>query len=148
MSKWNILVSIFALIVVCDEAKAGDKEDVMAKVSSWSTLLAAGDIEALEITPHTRFNLNGGLLSVADPKQIKAWLSTSGLKINIQGHHGDVEVYGDAAVYTGYESVNITPPDGEERQETNRLTVVFAKKKGDWKAVHVHVSSLTPVNPE
>jgi len=148
MHKWQILVSIFALLVICSEVKAGDEEDVLANVNSWYTQLAAGDVEAMEISPHTRFSLHGGLLSVADPKKMKAWLSTPGLKINIHGHHGDVEVYGDAAVYTGYECVNITPPDGEERQETNRLTVVFAKKKGDWKVVHVHVSSLTPVNPE
>ena len=148
MRKYQIYASIFALLVTCIEAKAVDKEDVMAKVSSWSTLLAAGDIEALEITPHTRFNRDGGLLSIANPKQIKAWLSSSGVKINIQNHHGDVEIYGDAAVYTGYENVNITPPNGESRQETNRLTVVFAKNKGDWEAVHVHVSGLTPVNPE
>jgi len=148
MRQYQIYASIFALLVTCIEAKAGDKEDVMAKVSSWSTLLAAGDIEALEITPHTRFNRDGGLLSIANPKQIKAWLATSGVKINIENYHGDVEIYGDAAVYTGYESVNITPPNGEGRQETNRLTVVFAKNKGDWEVVHVHVSSLTPVNPE
>ena len=148
MRKYQIYASIFALLVTCIEAKAGDKEDVMAKVSSWSTLLAAGDIEALEITPHTRFSGNGGLLSIVNPKQVKAWLSSSGVKINIQNHHGDVEIYGDAAVYTGYENVNITPPDGEGRQETNRLTVVFAKNKGDWEVVHVHISSLTPVNPE
>ena len=148
MRKYQIYASIFALLVTCIEAKAGDKEDVMAKVSSWSTLLAAGDIEAMEITPHTRFGRNGGLLNIVNPKQVKAWLSSSGVKINIQNHHGDVEIYGDAAVYTGYENVNITPPNGESRQETNRLTVVFAKNKGDWEAVHVHVSALTPVNPE
>ena len=148
MRKYQIYASIFALLVTCIEAKAGDKEDVMAKVSSWSTLLAAGDIEALEITPHTRFGRSGGLLNIVNPKQIKAWLSSSGVKINIQNHHGDVEIYGDAAVYTGYESVNITPPNGESRQDTNRITIVFAKNKGDWEAVHVHVSGLTPVNPE
>ncbi len=148
MRQWHIFAAVFSFLIFCGEAKAGNKEDVIAKVNAWSTLLAAGDIEALEITPHTRFNRNGGLLSIANPQQIKAWLASSGVKINIQNSHGDVEIYGDAAVYTGYENVNITPPNGEGRQETNRLTVVFAKNKGDWEVVHVHVSSLTPVNPE
>ena len=148
MRKWQVFGSIFSFIVVVGEAKAGDEEEVMAKLNSWYTVLAAGDIDALEISPHTRFNLNGGLLGVGGFAQIKAWLATSGVKINIQGHHGDVKVYGDAAVYTGYESVNITSPNGEERQETNRVTVVWAKQKDDWRAVHVHVSSLTPVNPK
>ena len=148
MRQYQVYASIVALLVVCGEAKAGDKEDVIAAVNSWYTLLAAGDIEALDITPHTRFSRNGGMLSIVNPAQVKAWLTNSGVKLNIQGHHGDAEIYGDAAVYTGYETVNITPPNGDGRQESNRLTVVFAKDKGDWKAVHVHVSSLTPVNPE
>ena len=148
MRQYQVYASIVALLVVCGKAKDGDKEDVIAAVNSWYTLLAAGDIEALDITPHTRFSRNGGMLSVVNPAQVKAWLTNSGVKLNIQGHHGDAEIYGDAAVYTGYETVNITPPNGDGRQESNRLTVVFAKDKGDWKAVHVHVSSLTPVNPE
>ena len=147
MRQWQIFASIFALLVLCIEAKAGDKEDVMAQVNNWYTSLNAGDIEALDITPHTRFNPDGGLLHVVNPAQVKAWLS-SGVKINAQGRHGDVNIYGDAAVYTGYENFNITPPNGEGRQETLRLTVVFAKSKGDWDVVHVHVSRLTPVNPE
>ena len=81
-------------------------------------------------------------LSFADGEKMKAWLASSGVKFNIQMHHGDVKIYGEAAVYTYYESVRITPPKGEEtRRETNRLTVVFAKQKGDWKWVHVHVSN-------
>ena len=148
MRQYQVYASIVALLVVCGEAKAGDKEDVIAAVNSWYTLLAAGDIEALDITPHTRFSRNGGMLSIVNPAQVKAWLTNSGVKLNIQGHHGDAEIYGDAAVYTGYETVNITPPNGDGRQESNRLTVVFAKDEGDWRAVYVHVSSLTPVNPE
>ena len=33
MHKWQILVSIFALMVVCDEAKAGDKESEQGKTN-------------------------------------------------------------------------------------------------------------------
>ena len=149
MRKWQILTSIFALLVVGDEAKAGDKEDVLAKLDAFYTALNTGDFDAMEISSHTRFNRNGSLLSFADGEKMKAWLASSGVKFNIQMHHGDVKIYGEAAVYTYYESVRITPPKGEEtRRETNRLTVVFAKQKGEWKYVHVHVSSLTPVNPE
>ena len=68
MRKWQVFVSVFSFIVVVGEAKAGDEEEVMAKLNSWYTLLAAGDIDALEMSPHTRFNLNGGLLSDANFK--------------------------------------------------------------------------------
>ena len=43
MRKWQILTSIFALLVVCDEAKAGDKEDVLAYMDGVYTSINAGD---------------------------------------------------------------------------------------------------------
>mgnify|MGYP001190840790 FL=1 len=66
MRKWQILTAIFALLVVGDEAKAGDKEDVLAKLDAFYTALNTGDFDAMEISSHTRFNRNGSLLSFAD----------------------------------------------------------------------------------
>ena len=43
MRKWQILPSIFALLVVCDQAKAGDKEDVLAYMDGVYTSINAGD---------------------------------------------------------------------------------------------------------
>ncbi|HIL07720.1 MAG TPA: hypothetical protein EYG11_03385 [Candidatus Latescibacteria bacterium] len=121
------------MLFVYDEAKAGDKEDVLAIMDGFYTALNTGDFDALEILPHTRFNRDGSLLESADPEKIKAWLASSGVKWNIQTHHSDVKIYGDTAVFAAYESVSITPPNGKTRRETNRLTVVFAKQKGEWK---------------
>jgi flagellar hook assembly protein FlgD len=42
----------------------------------------------------------------------------------------------------------LRPPEGETHNDTRRVTVVLVKQKGEWKGVHVHLSYLTPVNPE
>ena len=82
---------------------------------------------------------------------MKEWVKGSfaaGLKVNVQPFHENAEIYGKTAVFTCYESVNITPPEGAPIKDTRRVTVVLAKQKGEWSTVHVHLSYLTPVNPD
>ena len=55
MNKLQILASVFVLLFVYDEAKAGDKEDVLAIMDGFYTALNTGDFDALEILPPTRF---------------------------------------------------------------------------------------------
>ena len=148
MRKWQIPVQIFALLVVCDQAKAGDKEDVSA---SWNAVKAAwmrGDIDAAQkyFSPEfEKFEHDGSLLSPLDFEAAKAAFA-AGLKFNVQSAHSDVTVYGDAAILTEYMILQTTRPDGTRINETERRTVVFAKQKGQWKAAHAHVSHLTPTS--
>ena len=154
MRKWQILSSIFAFLLVCDEAKAGDKEDVLARMAEFYSAINAGDVDAITFTAHTRFNVEGGListLSASDQAQRKVELKgafAAGLKVNVQTFHENADVYGSTAVFTCYERVNINPPEGEPVNDTRRVTVVLVKEKGEWNGVHVHLSYLTPVNPE
>ena len=151
MRKWQILTSIFSLLVVCDQAKAGDKEDVLAHMAGFYSALNAGNVDAIQFTTHTRYDVNGGLIHTPDLVQGKAWLKgavANGTKFDIRTSHENVDLYGNAAVFTCYESVRITPPEGETHNDTRRVTVVLVKQKGEWKGVHVHLSYLTPVNPE
>ena len=62
--------------------------------------------------------------------------------------HQNIDVYGNTAVYTCYERLNINPPNGEPVNDTRRITVVLVKQKGEWNGVHLHASYLKPVNPE
>ena len=107
----------------------------------------ASDWDTLPLRPETRYDANGGLLRTVDPEASLGWLKSSGVKINIQPFHKNVDVYGDAAVFTCYENVQRTFPNEEPWNATLRLTIVFAIIRGNWKHVHVHVSHLTPVNP-
>ena len=150
MRKWQILASIFALLVVCDQAKAGDKEDVLA---SWNAIKAAwiaGDVEAAlkHMLPELKtFGADGSLLSPLDFEGSKAAFA-AGLKFNVQSAHSDVTVYGDAAILTEYIMRQLTPPGGTLVSMTLRATLVMVKQKGQWKGVHGHFSYLTPTNPE
>ena len=156
MHKWQLLTSIFVMLVVSGEAKAGDKEDILAQMAEFYSAVNAGDtdashVDAIPFTKHTAFGVGGGLLDTFDPVKVKAWLKgtvAGGGTWSIQPSHQNVDVYGNAAVFTCYESRNINPPEGERIRETLRITNVLVKQKGEWKTVHVHVSRLTPVNPE
>ena len=50
MRNWKILASIFALTVLCEEAKAGDKEDVLARMADFYSAVNSGDVNALSFT--------------------------------------------------------------------------------------------------
>ena len=152
MRNWQIIASFFAFLVVCDEAKAGDKEDVLARLADLYSAWNTGDVDALPFIYHTAYHVEGGLLeTINDPEKWKAWIKdgfAAGLTINAQSFHQNVDVYGNTAVFTCYERVNINPPEGEPVNDTRRVTVVLVKEKGEWNGVHVHLSYLTSVNPE
>ena len=149
MRKWQILVQIFALLVLCDQAKAGDKEDVLA---TWNAVKAAwviGDIGAAQKHASAEFKSfepDGSLLSPLEYEAAKAAFA-AGLKFTVQSAHPEVTVYGDAAILTEYHTKHITPPGGTLVSMTLRATIIFVKQKGQWKGVHGHFSHLTPKNP-
>ena len=151
MCKWRILASILACLLVGGEANAGAKEDVLARMAvlyaGWNT----GDADAIPFNSHTRYGVTGGLLEITDPEKMMAWAKggfAAGLKVNIQTFHEDVNIYGDTAVFTCYERVNVDQPDREPINDSRRVTVVLVKKNGEWNGVHVHLSYLTPFNPK
>ena len=150
MRKWQIIVQIFALLVVCDQAKAGDKEDVLA---TWNAVKAAwviGDIDAAQKHASAEFKSfepDGSLLSPLDYEAAKAAFA-AGLKFTVQSAHSEVTVYGEAAILTEYHTKHITPPGGTLVSMTLRATIVFVKQKGQWKGAHAHASHLTPTNSE
>jgi len=151
MRKWQIIASIVALLFLFSEAQAGDKEDVLAHMASFYSALNAGDVDAIRLTPHTAYNVEGGLIATRDPEEMKAWMTgafASGLKVNVRTFHENADVYGNTAVFTCYERVKVNPPEGEPINDTRRVTVVLVKQKGEWGTAHVHLSYLTPVNPE
>ena len=136
MRKWQILVQIFALLVLCDQAKAGDKEDVLA---TWNAVKAAwviGDIDAAQKHASAEFKSfepDGSLLSPLDYEAAKAAFA-AGLKFTVQSAHSEVTVYGDAAILTEYHTKHITPPGGTLVSMTLRATIVFVKQKVNGRA--------------
>ncbi len=151
MRRWQMMASIVPLLFLFGEAQADDKEDVLARMASFYSALNAGDADAFGLASYTQYNVEGGLIRTRDPARIKAWLTdafASGLKIDVRTFHENADVYGNTAVFTCYERVRVNPPEGEPINDTRRVTVVLVKQKGEWEAAHVHLSYLTPVNPE
>ena len=154
MRNWQFIASFFAFLLVCDEVKAGDKEDVLARMAEFYSAINASDVDAITFTAHTRFNVEGGListLSASDQAQRKVEVKAAfaaGLKVNVETFHENADVYGNTAVFTCYERVNVNPPEGAPVNDTRRVTGVLVKEKDEWNVVHVHLSYLKPVNPE
>ena len=138
------------MLVVRDQAKAGDKEDVLAAVDAVKAAWMIGDVDAAQkyfSAEFESFEAEGSLLSPLDFEDTKAAFA-AGLKFNVQTAHSDVTVYGDTAILTEYHMRQLTPPGGTLVNMTLRATIVLVKQKGQWKTVHAHVSHLTPTNPE
>jgi len=156
MHKWQILTSIFVLLLVCDEVTAGDKEDVLATMEALMAAWTAGEIDASQkhyLAEVNWFGGNGGLLQSiadvgADRRRVIKEKFAAGYRVEVQRVHSDVRVYGDTAILTEYRMKKRTYPDGTTQSLKLRTTAVFVKQKGQWKLAHHHHSHLFPENPE
>jgi ketosteroid isomerase-like protein len=96
----------------------------------------------------TRYPASGDLLSQGGWSWDElAQQFQNGLTVSPSTHR-EVEVFGNTAVSTSYITVSVSFPDIDTQITTRRLTSVFAKQDGTWKAVHEHASRLTPTQSE
>ncbi len=129
-------------------ASANDTDDVKAAVLAVDAAFSNGDVETIlkYMHPeHSRFAGDGGLVNPVGFTEagLKAFFE-AGNKLNIQGRHMEVKIYGDTGVVTYYTVIVIILPDGNITQTTTRETEVWVKQDGNWKRVHIHSSPLTP----
>ncbi len=142
-----LLVLVWGLALT-NLASANDTDDVKAAVLAVDAAFSNGDVETIlkYMHPeHSRFAGEGGLVNAVMFTEVglKAFFE-AGNKLNIQGRHMEVKIYGDTGVVTYYTLIVITLPDGNSKQFTDRETEVWVKQDGNWKRVHIHSSSLTP----
>ena len=62
----------------------------------------------------------------------------SGFRFDLQYQDLDVEVYGNAAVVTGYLFGTASTPDGTTSRVNWRISIVRIRHGGKWKTVHWH----------
>jgi ketosteroid isomerase-like protein len=153
LRSFRVLLALFVSLCTVSVALAGDKEDVIARADA--TIAAWNGTDAEAIRQHyavdfTRFATNGDLLSQGGWSWDElAQQFQNGLKVTVSPTtHREVKVYGNTAVSTSYITVSVTQPDGDTQITTRRLTSVFTKQDGTWKAVHEHASRLTPTQSE
>ena len=131
-------------------AMADDADDVRAALQRYMTALNAGDASALmqlQAAESTTFGPGGALLEQSDSleerRKDRQAEFDAGLKYNLQARHIDVKVYGNStAVTTHYGVGRVTFQDGTTGQPNNRITRVWIKQGGQWKAVHQHLSPV------
>ena len=131
-------------------AMADDVDDVKAAVERHYAALNAGDAGALlqlQLAGNTGFGPGGALLetsgSLEEARKTRQAEFDAGLKYNLQARHIDVRVYGNVtAVTTHYGVGTVTQPNGTTNQVNNRITRVWVKQGGQWKADHSHLSPL------
>ncbi len=131
-------------------AMADDVDDVKAAVLRHYVALNAGDANPLiqlQAAGYSTFGPGGTLLEQSDSleerRKTRQAEFDAGLKYNLQARHIDVRVYGNStAVTTHYGVGRITFPDGTTGQPNNRITKVWIKQGGQWKAVHNHLSPV------
>ncbi len=131
-------------------AMADDVDDIKAAGQRFYAALRAGDAGALmqlHAAASTSFGPGGGLLETFDSLEERrnSFQATvdAGVKLNIQGRHIDVRVYGNStAVVTSYGVGTITRPNGTTFRVNNRITAVLIKQGGQWKVAHQHISPV------
>jgi len=144
----KVLVVLMVGILHINLAYADDAADLKTAVLAVDAAYSSGDVEAIlkYMHPeHSRFAADGGLINPIGFAEagLKAYFE-AGNKLNIQGRHMDVKIYGNTGVVTYYTVIETTLPDGNTTQATTRETEVWVKLDGNWKRVHIHSSPLTP----
>jgi len=137
-------------LVLTNAAKADDVDDVKAAVQALYETLNKGDADGyakLVLPGESLFLGGGGLLilgaiTVEDIRNNLQALFDSGLKIEVQIHHLDAKVYGNAAGATYYLTGRLTYTGGTILQGIFRGSMIWTKQAGQWKRVHTHNSRL------
>ena len=89
--KYPILVSIVALLAVTDDARAGDRQDIVSVHKALFAALNANDIDVVQwfYAPNfTPYHPNGNLLTSFNLERVRKWPETGSINIgepNISG---------------------------------------------------------------
>ena len=145
-----VLIVFIGGMVLTTTAAADDVDDVKAAVQALYETLNKGDADGyakLVLPGESLFLAAGGLLiraamTVEDIRNNLQALFDSGLKFEVQIHHLDAKVYGNAAVATYYMTGRITYTSGTILQGIFRGSMIWTKQAGQWKRVHTHISRL------
>ncbi len=94
---------------------------------------------------NTAYGADGGFLDSSSLEEQVAAMKAdydSGVRVNLNPVHIEVQVYGNAAVVTCYLVGTVTGPDGTVEQVTDRRTAVLIKQGGKWMEAHTHASPM------
>ncbi len=155
MKRLTSALTILAVgMVMTSVATAQDVDAIKQATLEHFATLTAGNAAA-HVAHHmpavSSFGADGGLLSEAESREAQHMVLQAdldgGLRLNLELRHLKVNVYGDAAVVTGYVVGTATLSDGSTLPVNDRRTAVLIRHGGEWKEVHTHTSNLTTWQP-
>ena len=153
MKSMIAVLAVAVLLFSPGLATADDKDDVIAAmldyISGWNDGDAAKVAQYI-LPDATAFNQGGAGTGLAAPPFNQAGLQNNmdgGANFNFAYINMNVQVYGDAAVFTAYETGDISFPNGQGSQGPWRYTAVLIKRDGVWKQAHRHASPLRTGEP-
>jgi ketosteroid isomerase-like protein len=143
----RLLAIIFSCSVITSLARASDADDVRAAVIDLYAKLNATDTEAFieYMLPegYTEFSADGGRLFTIDQDYIRDGFA-SGIKPDFEIRDLEVRVFKDSAIVTGFRVGGIARPGEKAKTSTLCLSMMWIRKEGKWKLVHVHLSPHRP----
>ncbi len=149
-----ILTFLLLGIVPTTNPAADDVADIKKATLDHFVTLNSGDAET-HIQDHlegnTAYAADGGLLDNSSLEEQVAGLKAgydSGVRINLNPRHIEVQVYGNAAVVTCYLVGTVTDSDGTVQQVTDRRTAVLIKQGGKWLEAHTHASPMVSASAQ
>ena len=144
-----VLIVLLGGVVLTNVAAADDAADVKAAAMARLAARRAGDAASMAKYTHperTSFSATWGAGRLLEEGCSEAWqkaLYDAGFKQDWGIRHLGVQVYGIAAVVTGYVSGWGTNPQGHTSPVSQRFTEVWVKQDGQWKMFHQHRSQLS-----
>ncbi len=144
----RIIQSLVLSSILLTSSVADETDNVTAATQAWFAALNAQDVATLVPYYHAEETSFGGLGDLLTEgfhtEEAMAALFAAGFKTDLQWRHMKVQVFGDAAVVTGYLAGAATLPGGEVVADTWRTSVMWVRDEGAWKVVHFHASPLLP----
>ena len=141
--RWELVMLASVLVVIPETARAQATaaDDVMDAVTGAYAAYTEGDVEQLSqyFTPdgYSEYPRTGELVRLGLDNLRQAIASDTDRELGVEGIQ--IEVFGDAAVVTGYRLHRIRRSDGSEDSGRLRLSMMWVNLDG-WKLVHLHLS--------
>jgi hypothetical protein len=123
-------------------ALADDADDVKAAVLEFYEQLNNENpgYRTFYVAGGDQFPRTGSLLQ--QNQEISATSFADGLDFDVQVHHLNVKVHGNAAVATYYTTGTTTYPSGDVLRGIFRASITAVKQGNQWKFAHLHLSRL------
>jgi uncharacterized protein (TIGR02246 family) len=133
-----------ASTAAADEHTAGDANALKDASDGLHAAWMAGDAEAMISYFHpdnVGFGMDGGVLASLDEEFLHQAFET-GYSARLQQGAPTVQVFGDIAIVSVYETGRVEVPGGGVQEGTWRLTASWVNTEAGWKCVNFHFSPL------